>query len=218
LESASSRLSSQLIATQGSSASIEKQKLIDQRRADAFLRLQVNIACLRAVSSFRMQPSQPEGALYLLQQAQRDIDPTARSKAAAIFLELSLGEIACQAGDIVAGLGHFKRASACDPAHPLPYTNAARAYQQLQQWSLAEYHLKTSLSYDASLAMTYVDIAQGRSLTGRIESALQLLDAALPYARHVSEIRDVLAARTVTSILHELQQAGVYSPPATSFP
>lgn len=217
-DSASSRFASQLIAIHGSTASVESQNSIERRRADAFVRLRVNIACLRAVTSFRMAPSEPEGALFILQQAQQEIDLLSQSRSAKLFLELSLGEIACQAGDIVAGLGHFKQASICDPSHPLPYTNAARAYQQLQQWSLAEHHLKMSLSYDPHLAMTYVDIAQGRSLTGRVDSALQLLDAALPYARHVSEIRDVLAARTVTAILLELQHAGIYAPPSNSFP
>lgn len=216
-ESPSSRFASQLIAMHGSAASIESQLTIERRRADAFVRLRVNIACLRAVTSFRMAPSQPEGALFILQQAQQQIDPLSLSKSAKLFLELSLGEISCQAGDVVAGLGHFKQASICDPLHPLPYTNAARAYQQLQQWSLAEHHLAMSLSCDPYLATTYVDIAQGRSLTGRVDSALQLLDAALPYACHVSEIRDVLASRTVTAILQELQQYGVYAPPSSSF-
>lgn len=51
------------------------------------------------------------------------------------------------------------------PMHPLPYANAARAYHQLQQPSIAEKHLSHALQLDSGLTITWVDLAQVQILT-----------------------------------------------------
>lgn len=105
----------------------------------------------------------------------------------------------------------FAHASELDPLHPLPYANAARTYQQLNQTQAAERHLQKALALDSSLALIRVDMAQHMSLSGRASEALHLLDEALTLARHVSEIKDVLTARAIISMSLDLEARGIIS-------
>jgi hypothetical protein len=64
---------------------------------------------------------------------------------------------------------------------------------------------------DPALAMSRVDLAQQYLQIGLSSRAMATLDVALGLSRHVSEIRDVLTARTVAKIQSELQEEGVVS-------
>jgi hypothetical protein len=64
---------------------------------------------------------------------------------------------------------------------------------------------------DPALALTLVDVSQLHLYAGRSAQAMQTLDEALALARHVSEIRDVLTARTVATLQQELQNEGLHS-------
>jgi tetratricopeptide (TPR) repeat protein len=120
-------------------------------------RLFVNIACLRAVTYLRMDPTDPAVSLQLLHDVQVKVAPRSPSY---LYLLLCLGEITGLSGDVVQALNLFNQASIMAPLHPLPYTNAARAYQQLQQGAAADRHLAHALQLDPTLAMTWVDMAQ----------------------------------------------------------
>lgn len=132
-----------------------------------------------------------------------------------IYLLLCLGEVQSQAGDIVAALECFRQASMIDPSHPLPYVNAGRTYQQLNQLHLAEEHLRVALTLDPTLAMTHVDLAQYYMFTGH-PNVLDILENALKLAKHVSEIRDVLTAMQVCRMQLKLVDMGIYLPPKSS--
>jgi Tfp pilus assembly protein PilF len=112
----------------------------------------------------------------------------------------------------VAALKSFREVSVCDPLHPLPYLNAARVYQQLNQKEEARIHMEIALAVDPTLAMTRVDLAQHHLHLGNSAVALETLEGALDLARHVSEIRDVLTARTVALIQLELESEGLSFP------
>ena len=99
----------------------------------------------------------------------------------------------------------------------MPYINASRCYQQLNQIELSKIHLNYAIKLDSTLAMTYVDIAQQYAFQGSIDIALELLMKALDLAKHVSEICDVLTAKVVTEIQKELQLKDIYRPPALTF-
>lgn len=195
------------------------------RRKLCVYRLHANVSCLRAVVAFRKDPTQPEIALDILHEAIRIQSALAsgtdgrkqNESQARLYLTLCLGEITSQAGDIVAALDLFAQAATLDPLNPLPYTNAARAYQQLTQHEAAEMHLLQAIGLDPSLAMTRVDFAQLLSLQGKTVPALKVLDEALKTARHASEIRDVLTARTVTVLQQQLQDRGICLKPKDRF-
>ena len=55
-----------------------------------------------------------------------------------------------------------------------------------------------------------VDLAQNLLLSGHAAHALQILDEALYLARQVSEIRDVLTARTIAS-MQETKAVAAYA-------
>ena len=122
-----------------------------------------------------------------------------------IYLILCRGEIL---GDVVKAIKCFEEASQIEntQGNPLPYINAARTYQQLSQPCSALSHIAVALQYDSFLPMTYVDLAQIYLNLGRTKDALQGLDYALTIARHCSEIRDVLTARTIANIQLELEE------------
>lgn len=58
-----------------------------------------------------------------------------------VYLQLCLGEVLSQVGDAIGSLSAFQRAAVIDNLHPLPYVNAARTYQQLNQSNQAMIHL-----------------------------------------------------------------------------
>ena len=74
----------------------------------------------------------------------------------------------------------------------------------------AEKHLQAALKLDPAMAMVRVDLAQNLLLSGKAAEALVLLDDALALARQVSEIRDVLTARTIASMQLSLEDRGLY--------
>ena len=50
--------------------------------------------------------------------------------------------------------------------------------------------------------------------SGRTKDALDMYEVAMGLARHVSEIRDVLTAKTVCLMQVKLEEQGIYLPPA----
>ena len=130
-----------------------------------------------------------------------------------MYLNNCLGDILAQAGDVVSALESYKRAASISPQHPLPYVNAARVYQQLNQQSLSSRHISKALALDESLALTKVDMAQNLLFAGQLEEALELLEQALGCAKHVSEIRDVLTAKAVANMQRTLEVEMLYLPP-----
>lgn len=129
-----------------------------------------------------------------------------------MILLICSGEVHSQAGDMVNGLQCFRKANRLDKRNPLPFINAARTYQQLGQMTTASAHLDLAIALDPSLAMTRVDIAQNYMQSGRTDEALQMLEVAMSLARQVSEIRDVLTARSVATMQSKLEKAGMYIP------
>ena len=124
---------------------------------------------------------------------------------------LLLGEIHCQAGDAVTAIQIFSAVTHFDPDNPspIPYLNAARVYQQLNQHEQAVMHMKIAYSLDPSLAMTRVDLAQHYLGLGQTSDALCTLQGALHLSRQVSEVKDVLTAREVALLQLELQGEGL---------
>lgn len=129
-------------------------------------------------------------------------------------MHMCLGEVLGQLGDLTGSLSCFKRAHILCPDHPLPFVNAARSYQNLNQPALAKAHLAHALQVDPSFPLTYVDLAQAKLQSGRAEEALEQLQRALDLARHVGDIRDVLTAMRVANIQLELEKDGLYWPTA----
>jgi predicted Zn-dependent protease len=133
-----------------------------------------------------------------------------------IILLVCSGEVHSQAGDMVNALENFERANKLDARNPLPFVNAARTYQQLGQLGTASSHLQHAIHLDPALSMTRVDLAQNYMQSGRTEDALDMLNVALSLARQVSEIRDVLTAKSVATMQLKLEKQGLYIPASTS--
>ena len=64
-----------------------------------------------------------------------------------------------------------------------------------------------------AFALTHIDAAQAVLHKGKTKQALHILDHALNLSRHVSDICDVLTARTVATLQDELEKQGLYCPP-----
>lgn len=77
-----------------------------------------------------------------------------------------------QVGDPAGALQSFLKASQLEPGHPMPYLNASRVYQQLNQMQLAKLHMKKALQLDDSLSLTLVDIAQFKIQQNKKQSLL----------------------------------------------
>ena len=173
-----------------------------------FLRqLDANVTSLLGVVLFRKHPEEADDSLRVLKRACRD-DPSS------LYLHLCYGEVLSQAGDLVGSLACFHQANTIDPLHPLPFVNAARTYQQLNQTTTAKQHLDGALSLDPTFALTHVDVAQAALQVGKTQEALEILDRALLLARHVSDFLDVLTAKRVAELQVLLQHEGLYHPPA----
>jgi len=168
--------------------------------------LTANIASLQGVALYRYSPQQPDQALRTLRYACQE-NPTQ------LYLLLCYGEVLSQAGDLVGSLSCFESAHRLNPRNPLPFVNAARTYQQMSQPSTSERHLQCAVAIDPSFALTHIDVAQGLLHRGSVQEALKTLDYALRLSRHVSDICDVLTAKTVATLQAELQQEGLYAPP-----
>ena len=80
----------------------------------------------------------------------------------------------------------------------------------LLQVGTAERHFQAALLLDPAMAMVRVDLAQNLLLSGHAAQALVILDEALFLARQVSEIRDVLTARTIAAMQVSLEERGLY--------
>lgn len=163
-----------------------------------------SIYSLLSATLFRLSPTQPEIPLAQIKEG-LEHHPSAP------YMLLCLGEIYSQTGDAVAALAAFKKAHEIDCYNPLPYLNAARVYQQIKQPKIAFQHMQIAIQIDPALAMTKVDLAQQYLHSGRTEEALKTLESALVLARHVSEIRDVLTARTVALMQVQLQNEGFWN-------
>lgn len=176
------------------------------RRSNARSQCISNIFSLEGLAMFRNSPNEPRSSISVLKKAAEDFPNS-------LYINLSLGEVMSQCGDIVMALTCFKTASIIDPSCPLPYMYASRVYQQLSQNKIAEGHLSRALALDDRFAMSKVDLAQYYMQTGR-PNVLEILQGALSDARHVSEIRDVLAAIEFSKMQLELVSAGIYLTPS----
>ena len=194
-------------ATSSSSSSNALLSLFEERRANARSQLSSNIYSLQGLAQFRHSPNDPHSSIAVLKRGLR-LFPSS------LYINLSLGEIMSQSGDIIMALTCFKTASLIDPHCPLPYINASRVYQQLNQNKLAELHLSKAMDLDDYFAMTKVDLAQFHMSTGR-PNVIEILNQALVEARHVSEIRDVLSAIEFSKMQLELVSEGIYISPST---
>lgn len=139
------------------------------------------------------------------------------------------GEVLSQAGDPSGALKLYYKASKLEPGHPMPYLNASRVYQQLNQSELAKLHMMKALSIDDSLSLTLVDIAQYKiqqrkkypiinnkektsesNENNRINQIIEemtveeILDYGLYQARHVSEILDILTTKQIAEFYNKL--------------
>jgi tetratricopeptide (TPR) repeat protein len=167
-----------------------------------------NILSLQGVTLFRRSPTEPDSALRLLKDACSEYEN-------ATYLLLCYGEVLSQAGDLVGALACFEAAHSQDMLNPLPFVNAGRTYQQLQQPKVSELHLNQALAVDPTFALTQIDVAQSALHKGQTQLALNVLDHALYLSRHVSDICDVLTAKTVATLQDLLEKQGLYSPPPT---
>ncbi len=191
--------------------------------------IQANICALTGISLFRINPSRPDVSflillfvdvwlsltvcLYLILQISIAVLEEGLSEHPnSIILLICSGEVQSQAGDMVNALQAFHKANRLDARNPLPFINAARTYQQLGQLSTAMAHLDTAIALDPALSMTRVDLAQNYMQLSRTEDALDMLNTALNLARQVSEIRDVLTARSVATMQLKLEKLGLYIP------
>lgn len=171
--------------------------------------LETNVTSLLGVVLFRKSPDEPDGALGLLKRACKQAPDS-------LYLHLSYGEVLSQAGDLVGSLACFHQAHDTDPTHPLPFVNAARTYQQLNQLTTARLHLDKALLLDPHFSLTYIDVAQAALQAGKTEESLRILDRALLLARHVSDLLDVLTAKRVAELQLCLEQEGLYYPPGVA--
>lgn len=165
--------------------------------------LAANIYSLLGVAQFRANPTSPEIAMKILEKGVSKYPN-------AIFILLCQGEIYSQVGEIVKSIKCFQHAARIEEdiyhsANPLPYINAARAYQQLSEPIVALNHMLMALKYDSFLPMIFVDLAQIFLHTGKTKEAIESLNHGLIIARHCSEIRDVLTAQTIANIQLELE-------------
>jgi hypothetical protein len=70
------------------------------------------------------------------------------------------------------------------PTHPLPFVNAARTYQQLNQRGLSTAHVQRAVALDPSFPLPHVDLAQALLYQGKVEACQKSLLKALALARH----------------------------------
>jgi tetratricopeptide (TPR) repeat protein len=87
-------------------------------------------------------------------------------------LLVCFGEVLSQVGDPAGALQSYLKASRLEPGHPMPYLNASRVYQQLNQMQLAKLHMKRALQLDDALSLTLVDIAQYKIQQNKKQSLL----------------------------------------------
>lgn len=165
--------------------------------------LAANIYSLLGVAQFRANPTSPDIAMRILEKGVNKYPN-------AIFILLCQGEIYSQVGEIVKAIKCFQRGAKIEEeisnsANPLPYINAARAYQQLSEPITALNHISIALKYDSFLPMIFVDLAQIFLHLGKTKEAIDSLDHGLIISKHCSEIRDVLTARTIANIQLELE-------------
>lgn len=73
--------------------------------------------------------------------AMRELEEGVESFPRNLYLRMCYGEVLSQGGDAVGAIDAFRIASSIDPLHPLPYVNASRTYQQLNQPTMAMHHL-----------------------------------------------------------------------------
>lgn len=154
---------------------------------------------LLGVAMFRDDPNQPESALELLREA-TELHPYCET------LHICLGELLAQVGDVPRSMSALRKASTLAPFHPMPYLNAARTLNQLGCKSLAKEHTMRALELDPNLSTSYVDLAQSELADGNSDSGRDYLEKAMSLAHHVSEIRDVLTARTLSVLQLELEE------------
>jgi tetratricopeptide (TPR) repeat protein len=101
-----------------------------------------------------------------------------------VYLLLCMGEVLAQCGDLSGSLNLFRQASRLYPQHPLPFINAARSYQQLNQRTLAAQHLARAIELDPLFPLPHIDAAQSLLYQGKVEACSEALERALTLARH----------------------------------
>ena len=189
------------------------------------------IASLHGVAEFRVTPETPLKALNILQKGMLTFPDN-------VSLCVCYGEVLGQAGDPAGSLKSYANASVLEPEHPLPYLNASRVYQQLNQLTLCKKHMAKAFDLDRSLSLTLVDIAQFKlhekrfldqgepllsappstsSLPVELEtssffdeqSSADILETAVEVSRHVSEVIDVFTARQIARFYAKLGASGL---------
>ena len=182
-----------------------------------------NVISLLGVAEFRVAPDTPTKALNVLQNGINTFPGN-------VSLHVSYGEILGQSGDPAGALKSYAKASNIEPNHPLPFLNASRVYQQLNQHQLCKVHMAKALDLDRSLSLTLVDIAQFKLHEKRFAfhgdgsspeqvadnhdilddmSSEAILNSALDVSRHVSEVIDVYTARQIARFYARLGESGL---------
>jgi len=152
-----------------------------------YSQLRYTVITLLGVTVFRLAPNAPESALNILKPAcaEAEADRTkGKGSPGLVYLLLCMGEVLAQCGDLTGSLDCFRRASAMYPSHPLPFVNAARTYQQLNQRGLSSAHVQRAVALDPSFPLPHVDLAQALLYQGKVDACQESLQRALALARH----------------------------------
>jgi tetratricopeptide (TPR) repeat protein len=182
------------------------------------------IVSLHGVADFRVNPETPLRALNILQKGIKTFPDN-------VSLCVCYGEVLGQAGDPAGALKSYSDASAMEPNHPLPFLNASRVYQQLNQMQLCKKHMEKAFNLDKSLSLTLVDIAQFKLHEKRFSdqgeaavsspsseeegmffedlSSEEILETAVDVSRHVSEVIDVFTAKQIARFYAKLGASGL---------
>jgi tetratricopeptide (TPR) repeat protein len=182
------------------------------------------IVSLHGVAEFRVNPETPLRALNILQKGIKTFPDN-------VSLCVCYGEVLGQAGDPAGALKSYSDASAMEPNHPLPFLNASRVYQQLNQMQLCKKHMEKAFNLDKSLSLTLVDIAQFKLHEKRFSdqgeaavsspsseeegmffedlSSEEILETAVDVSRHVSEVIDVFTAKQIARFYAKLGASGL---------
>lgn len=131
------------------------------------------ITALHGVAEFRINPENPDVSItspYVLssvilystiaQRALSVLQRGAKRYPDDASLQICLGEVLGQAGNPSGSFKAYACAAHIEPGHPMPYLNASKLYQQMNQLESAKEHMAKALHVDSSLAITLVDIAQ----------------------------------------------------------
>lgn len=119
---------------------------------------------------------------------------------------LYYGDILAEKGNIVSSVAQFSEAHSLDPASPLPFVHAARAYMTVRDLTLAEKHLRRALELDPTCSASYLDLGQLEVQRGHSRQALECFEAGMAQARYLPEVQDALVFRKLANLQLQQQQ------------